>query len=227
MPPWFAALSPQTLLVAIAGTGGVIALLLAVAAVRRMRNWEFRRGSVYLVGAALVAALGVGGALLAASLHTYSRLTHEEEAARVVLRQLGAQRYELLLVREGEPSRRYELRGDEWQIDARVLKWGGLGNLLGLDTVYRFERLAGRYADTEVERKAPRSVYALSQDGAVDFWQLLKRYQRYLPVADALYGSAAYVPMADGAQYVVSVSTTGLLIRPLNEVAKKAVGGWK
>jgi hypothetical protein len=227
MPAWFAALSPQTLLVAIAGTGGVISLLLAVAAVRRMRAWEFRRSSVYLAGAALVAALGVGGALLAASLHSYSRLTHEEEAARVVLRLLGPQRYELLLVREGEPSRRYELRGDEWQIDARVLKWGGLGNLLGFDTVYRFERLAGRYSDTELERKAPRSVYALSQDGALDVWQLLKRYQRYLPVADALYGSAAYVPMADGAQYVVSVSTTGLLIRPLNEVAKKAVGGWK
>lgn len=227
MPAWFAALSPQTLLVAIAGTGGVISLLLAIAAVRRMRDWEFRRSSVYLAGAALVAALGLGGALLAASLHTYSRLTHEEEAARVVLRLLGPQRYELLLLREGAPSRRYELRGDEWQIDARVLKWGSLGNLLGFDTVFRFERLAGRYADTELERKAPRSVYALSQDGAVDFWQLLKRYQRYLPVADALYGSAAYVPMADGAQYVVSVSATGLLIRPLNEVAKKAVGGWK
>jgi hypothetical protein len=227
MPAWLAALSPQTLLVAIAGTGGVISLLLAIAAVRRMRDWQFRRGSVYLVGAALVAALGVGGALLAASLHTYSRLTHEEEAARVVLRLLGPQRYELLLVREGEPARRYELRGDEWQIDARVLKWGAMGNLLGFDTVYRFERLAGRYSDHELERKAPRTVYALSTDGAVDFWQLLKRYQRYLPVADALYGSAAYVPMADGAQYVVSVSTTGLLIRPLNDVAKKAVGGWK
>ncbi|MDH3320468.1 MAG: cation/multidrug efflux pump [Betaproteobacteria bacterium] len=227
MPPWFSALSPETILVAIAAAGGVIALLLAIAAVRRMRDWEFRRGSVYLLGAAVVAALGVGGGMLAASLHTYSRLTHEQEAARAVLRALGPQRYELLLVREGEPSRRYELRGDEWQIDARLLKWGGLGSLLGFDTVYRFERLAGRYADNELERKAPRTVYALSSEAGVDFWGLLKKYHRYMPLADALYGSAAYVPMADGAQYVVSVSTTGLLIRPLNDVAKKAVGGWK
>ncbi|MEO8716731.1 MAG: hypothetical protein ABI423_00765 [Burkholderiales bacterium] len=227
MPAWFSALSPETILVAIAATGGVIALLLAIAAVRRMRDWEFRRGSVYLLGAAIVAALGVGGGMLAASLHTYARLTHEQEAARAVLRTLGPQRYELLLVREGEPSRRFELRGDEWQIDARVLKWGGLGNLLGFETVYRFERLAGRYADNELERKAPRTVYALSSDAGADFWGLLKKYHRYMPLADALYGSAAYVPMADGAQYVVSVSTTGLLIRPLNDVAKKAVGGWK
>jgi hypothetical protein len=106
-----------------------------------MRVWEFRRGSVYLLGAAVVAALGVGGAMLAASLHTYARLTHEQEAARAVLRALGPQRYELLLVRPGEPAQRFELRGDEWQIDARVLKWRGMGTLLGFDTVYRFERL--------------------------------------------------------------------------------------
>jgi hypothetical protein len=227
MPAWFSALSPESLLVAIAGSGGVIALLLAIAAVRRMRDWEFRRGSVYLVGAAMVAALGVGGAMLAASLHTYSRLTHEQEAARAVLRALGPQRFELLLVREGEPSRRYELRGDEWQIDARVLKWRGLGVLLGFDTVYRFDRLAGRYANNDQERKAPRTVHALAAEGALDSWRLLKTYHKYLPVADALYGSAAYVPMADGAQYAVNVSATGLLIRPLNDAAKQAVGGWK
>jgi hypothetical protein len=227
MPAWISALSPETILVAIAATGGVIALLLAVAAVRRMRAWEFRRGSVYLLGAAVVAALGVGGAMLAASLHTYARLTHEQEAARAVLRALGPQRYELLLVRADEPAQRFELRGDEWQIDARVLKWRGMGALLGFDTVYRFERLSGRYADNDLERKSPRSVHSLSPQGAVDFWQLLKKYHGYMPLADALYGSAAYVPMADGAQYVVSVSATGLLIRPLNDAAKKAVGGWK
>jgi len=227
MPAWFSALSPETLLVAMAAAGGVIALLLAIAAVRLMRNWQFRKGSVYLVGAALVAVLGVVGGMLAASLHTYSRLTHEEEAARAVIRALGPQRYEVLLVRVGGPSRRFELQGDEWQIDARVMKWGATGNLIGLDTVYRFERLSGRYADNDQERKGPRTVHALSQDGALDFWQLLKKYHDYLPLADAMYGSAAYVPMADGAQYVVSVSTTGLLVRPLNEAAKKAVGGWK
>lgn len=227
MPAWFAALSPETLLVVIAGTGGVIALLLLIAAVRRIRDWEFRRGSVFLVGAALVAGFGVGTAMLVASLHTYSRLTQEQEAARVVLRELGPKRFELLLVRPDAPARRYELRGDEWQIDARVLKWRAMGNLFGLDTVYRFERLAGRYADHELERKGPRSVHALSSEPGLDFWALLKRYQSALPLADALYGSAAYVPMADGAQFAVSVSTTGLLIRPLNEPAKKAVGGWK
>ncbi len=128
---------------------------------------------------------------------------------------------------QGAPARAYEIRGDEWQIDARVLKWKGMGTLLGLDTLYRFERVSGRYADTVQEKSAPRTVHALSTEAGFDLWALLKERQRWLPLADALYGSAAYAPMADGAQYSVNVSTTGLLIRPVNEASKKALGGWK
>lgn len=227
MPAWIAALSPESVMIAIAGTGGVIALLLLIEAVRRLRDWRIRSGIVLLVVAAVVAALGMGGAMLAASLHTYARLTQEQEAARAVFRELAPKRYELILVLKTEPARRFEIRGDEWQIDARVLKWKGMASLAGLDTLYRFERLAGRYADTAQEKSAPRSVHALSAEAGFDLWAALKQYHRWLPLADTLYGSAAYAPMADGAQYAVTVSTTGLLIRPLNEAAKKALGGWK
>ena len=227
MPAWIAALSPDTVFVAIAATGGVIALLLLIASVRRLRDWRFPSGAVFLVLAVAVAALATAGAMLAASLHTYARLTQEQEAARAVFRELAPKRFELLLVLKGEPARAFEIRGDEWQIDARVLKWKGMGTLLGLDTLYRFERLAGRYADTAQEKSAPRTVYPLAAQAPFDLWALLKEQQRWLPLADALYGSAAYAPMADGAQYLVNVSTTGLLIRPLNETAKKALGAWK
>ncbi len=214
-------------MVAIAGTGGIIALLLLIEAVRRLRDWRIRSGILFLVVAAVVAALGAAGAMLAASLHSYARLTQEQEAARAVFRELAPKRYELILVLKAEPARRYEMRGDEWQIDARVLKWKGMATLLGLDTMYRFERIAGRYADNAQEKSAPRTVHALSVEAGFDLWSLLKDQHRWLPLADALYGSAAYAPMADGAQYAVNVSTSGLLIRPLNESAKKALGGWK
>jgi hypothetical protein len=227
MPAWIAALSPDTVMIAIAGAGGVIALSLLIEAVRRLRDWQIRSGIVFLVIAAGVAGLGTVVALLAASLHTYSRLTAEQEAARAVFRELAPKRFELILVLKDEPARRLEIRGDEWQIDARVLKWKGLATTLGLDTVYRFERVAGRYTDTAQEKTAPRSVHALSAGTAFDLWSLLKNQQRWLPLADALYGSAAYAPMGDGAQYAVNVSATGLLLRPLNDAAKKALGGWK
>jgi len=38
MPAWIAALSPETVMIAIAGTGSVIALLLLIEAVRRLRD---------------------------------------------------------------------------------------------------------------------------------------------------------------------------------------------
>jgi hypothetical protein len=48
-----------------------------------------------------------------------------------------------------------------------------------------------------------------------------------VPFADALYGSAVYVPMAEGAEYAVTVSQSGLVVRPANDAARKSVGGWR
>jgi hypothetical protein len=78
-----------------------------------------------------------------------------------------------------------------------------------------------------VERAAQRTVYDLAEAPGLDIWLLVRRYQRYLPLADALYGSAAFVPMAEGAEYTVIVLTSGLAVRPANEAARKAVGGWQ
>jgi hypothetical protein len=166
-------------------------------------------------------------ALVAMNLYTYARLTHEQEAARISMRQLDERYFVVNVVPRNGTSRAYQLRGDEWQIDARVLKWRAIGNLLGFDTIYRLERLSGRYGDITQERNAPRTVYTLADDPGLDFWSLLRKHHRYVPLADALYGSAAYVPMAEGAEYAVSVSTTGLVVRPGNDAARNAVGGWK
>ena len=69
----------------------------------------------------------------------------------------------------------FMLAGDEWQLDARVLKWKGWANLLGLDAQYRLERVSGRYRDIEQERNDERTVYALSENPGVDLWTLSTR----------------------------------------------------
>src|SRR5690606_16763193 len=92
--------------------------------------------------------------LVAGNLVTYSRLTHEEEAARVTANRLGDRFYEVAVKKNTAPERYYEIRGDEWQVDARVLKWRPLGTLIGLDTLYRLERISGRYGDVGSERSA-------------------------------------------------------------------------
>jgi hypothetical protein len=227
MIDWLAQLDPRVLMVGIGVLGLLIAVPLELAAIRRLRRLQLARGTMFFLSGGFVLALFAGAVLVAMNLYTYARLTHEQDAAKVSIRQLDPQLYVVSVQARNSPARHYQLRGDEWQIDARVLKWRAMGNLLGFDTLYRLERLSGRYGDIAAERSAPRTVHALSAEKGVDFWTVLRRYHDYVPLADALYGSAAYVPMAEGAEYRVSVSQTGLVVRPGNDAARKALGGWK
>lgn len=212
---------------AIVLVGGALALLLGIAAFRRWRGMRIIGGTLFFGAGAVVLALALAAGSLALNLFTYARLTREQQAAHVTTRQLAERRYAVTVQVPSEAPRHYELAGDEWQIDARVLKWRGFATLIGFDTAYRLERLAGRYSDVAAERTAPRTVYSLAPETGLDLWSLVRRHHRYLPLADALYGSAAYVPMAEGAEYDVSVSASGLVVRPANEPARQAIGGWK
>jgi hypothetical protein len=222
-----AQLDPRILMIAIGVIGVLLAVPFELAAIRRLRRLQLVRGTMFFLTGALVLLVAAAAALVAANLYTYARLTHEQQAARVSMRQLGERWYVLSVEQRKGPARHFELRGDEWQIDARVLKWRAIGTLLGFDTVYRLERLSGRYASVAAERAGPRTVHELSKETSLDLWSLVKQHHAYLPFADALYGSAVYVPMSEGAEYAVSVSASGLVVRPGNEAARKAVGGWK
>jgi hypothetical protein len=212
---------------AIVLVGGVLSLLLLIAAFRRWGRVRIIGGTLFFGAGALVLAVALIGATLALNLFTYARLTREQQAAHVTTRQLGERRFAVTVQVPKEPARHYELAGDEWQIDARVLKWRGFATVIGFDTAYRLERLSGRYSDVAAERTSPRTVYSLAPETGLDLWSLVRRHHRYLPLADALYGSAAYVPMAEAAEYDVSVSASGLVVRPANEAARQAIGGWK
>lgn len=217
----------MVIVAAIVLVGLAIAVPLELAAIRRLRRLALVRGTLFFGAGALVFLAAIAACFLTLNLLTYARLTHEQEAAHVTTRQLAERRYVLTLQVPKEPARHYELNGDEFQIDARVLKWRGFATVIGFDTAYRLERLGGRYTDVASERTAPRTVHSLAPQTGLDLWALVRRHHRYLPLADALYGSAAYVPMAEGAEYDVTVSASGLVVRPANEQARKAVGGWK
>lgn len=205
----------------------LLGILLFALGLRRLWRRRLITGSLQgLLGLLLIAGAGLTFAL-ALNLYTYQRLTHESPLAQVRIQALGPQDYRLYLIRPGHKAMSFELLGDEWQLDARILKWRGTANLLGLDTDYRLERLSGRYRNLNEARTGPRTVYQLSTKGGLDLWSLARRYRRWLPWLDAIYGSAAYMPMADGARYEVSVGTTGLVARPLNAQARQAVAQWQ
>lgn len=190
-------------------------------------------------GGGLLAAAAVA-ALLGLNVQTYSRLTYERPVATIRTKQLGPQYFEATVTQPaaGDDAEAmtgvYPVHGDEWRLEAQVLKWKPWANMLGLDTQYRLDRLSGRYQTAEQERTAIRSVHELKGgDPAVDLpwslsaWDMARKYRRWVDAVDTLYGDGAYMPMADGAEYEVWITQSGLVARPTNATARDAsAGGW-
>src|ERR1700736_2734119 len=202
---------------------GLVFMLLSL---RRMRRRRYGACAFHGLSALVFFLLAACAGLLGFNLLSYDRLTHEKHALQARFSRVGDRQFDAVLTYPSGATQRYALGGDEWQIDARLLKWRGVANILGFDTAYRLERISGRYSDIDRERASPRTVYALHAPEGVDAWALLRSYHQYVPWADALYGSATYVPMADGAAYEVNVAQGGLIARPLNLPARQAVGAW-
>jgi hypothetical protein len=106
-----------------------------------------------------------------------------------------------------------------------MVNWGRHGAASGFATVYRLERLLGRDAEATPARSTPvRWAHNLAGSEPVDLWVLLRRYRDYVPFVDVSSASTGYMPMAEGAEYAVSISASGLVVRPANDAARGALG---
>jgi hypothetical protein len=163
----------------------------------------------------LLIALGLLEGTITLGIQGYRALTQEELAARISVRPYAPQKFSAKVAFPDGHEASYALSGDEIYLDARILKWHALANMLGLSTAYELDRIGGRYRDLEQEKAAPRTLYALGRDKPVDLFALTKRFPFLEHFLDAKYGSAAYVPAGEPADLELRVSTTGLLIRPV------------
>jgi hypothetical protein len=201
-------------------------ILFFVAAIRRLRRRRLLGGMAHGAASLIFLLAAVCAVLIGTNLRSYQRLAYEQPAGELQLSKDGDRQYQAVLTYPDGQHAGFQLRGDEWQVDARVLKWHAFANLMGFDAAYRLERISGRYTRLEDERNLPRTVYDLHAPGRIDPWELAHRYRSWVPWLDALYGSATFLPMADGALYEIKVSQSGLIARPLNQAAREAVGSW-
>lgn len=181
------------------------------AAFRRRRLLGGAVGSLAgLLGVALAALC----ALFAVGTQGYRALTLEETAARVEILPTGSQRFTAAVrLPEEDSARTYRLAGDQVYVDAHILKWKSVANLLGLHTVYELDRIGGRFEDLREERSAERTIHSLGREKPVDLYTLRRAFPLLSPLVDAQYGSATFVAADDTAAYEVLVSTSGLLAR--------------
>lgn len=217
------------LLQVIAGLSVFVSLILAYFMLRLLwrKAWFF----ACLRGLAGLCLLILSLVFLAAAwdIWGYKQALVETPIATLSFEQIDAQLYRVNLTEKNGSEQTFEIHGDQWQLDAKLIKPAGLLSRWGLKPAYRLERLSGRYFTLEDERNAPRSVFLLAPHMPVelDIWRVLANAAGTSGWVDAVYGNAAYVPMEDGALYDVTLTYSGLIARPLNLQAKQAVERWE
>jgi hypothetical protein len=213
---------PTTLLAIATGVMLLLALAQLLAArqhVRSHRHAAATGHSLLLVIFLLIAAL-LGGMALA--LRGYRFLSEEEPVVQIDARILSPQRWALTVTWPDGATRHVMLAGDDFQVDAIVLKWKLPAVLAGMPPLYRLDRISGRYDDATQETTAPRTVIDFSRAGAGDLLDLKKQMPNWFPEVDTLFGSGVFLPLVDGGHYSVSLMRTGALVaRPDDATAQR------
>ncbi len=166
-------------------------------------------------------------ALVGVDFYSYQQLVSEKSVATLEFSQLDEQKFSAKILTSEGKQYNFDINGDQWQLDARIIKWPSAFGAVGVRPAFRLERISGRYYSWEKEQTEPRSVFPLDEHNySVDIWEWSKRLNLKDVGIDATYGSATYLPMADGALYEVSLSNTGLVARPFNKAAESAINRW-
>jgi hypothetical protein len=204
----------------------ILGLLLILRGISRLKVRRRLFGSLYWSSGLGMASIGLLFLAAAMNLYTYHRLTAEIMVASVHIKQTAPDSYELLLSEVGREPINFKIIGDEWQLDARFLRWKSWATILGQEPMFRLERLSGRYSDIEQAKVAQRSIYAINPHPGVDVWKLGREYSKWLPFMDAYFGSSVYMPLIADGEYRVTATDSGLMVRAVNAPAKKVLKKW-
>jgi hypothetical protein len=207
--------SLDALLVGAAILLALTSLVFLAAAIRATRKKTLV--SLPTLGSLLLALLffslaGLFGTL-AIAIQGYRALSREEVAAVVRTEPIGNNRFRAHFVFANGEEATFELSGEELYVDAHIVKWKPIANLLGLHTSYELDRVAGRYTRVEDEQTKARTVFAVAKNRPVDLLQIRKLYWIFDPIRDVEYGSATFNSARRPVTYEIRVSTTGLLLR--------------
>jgi hypothetical protein len=163
----------------------------------------------------LVMAGAIFVLLVAANLYTYQRLTAETPIAILSFRRIGNQEFDVI-VRNGNACAigAYRLYGDQWRIDAQFLKWRPWAALIGFDSMYRLERLSGRYRDVRDENSKNHVAYDLSAPSVIELADLAKAFSGMFSPVDVVYGSSTYLDIGPASSTdTVYKTQSGLVAR--------------
>jgi hypothetical protein len=208
-----------TILAILIACSALLSLLFFIATAAALRKRKlFSSAFRFLLALLALSLAGLFGMIVIAT-EGYRALTQEEIAAFVKTEPVGAKEFMAHFRFPDGHEASYRLAGDALYVDAHILKWKPIINILGLHTAYELDRVAGRYMDLKEEREGIRTVFHISQDKPLNMFNLRQRYSMLRPLLDAEYGSAAFINSDKPADFEIRVSTTGLLIRKIGPEA--------
>lgn len=183
-------------------------------------------GARLIIGAPL-AVIGLALSLLALNTQTMARLSHEGDVADVSIKAVDPANkvYDVTVVRRdgANVTQTCRIQGDEWEMSGRVQKWKPWANTLGLDATYDLDQLTNKYFTagtangqpiTACDLKGPPPLVNQYVPSNWLFWVTSKSYTE-----QRRFGSASYMPLADGATYKVVMTQSGLNAEPTNNAA--------
>jgi hypothetical protein len=188
------------------------------------------RATVNLGSGGLLAIAGVAAGLIGLNLQVYNQLTYEVPLASISVRAVDpAQKLYAVTVTRLDQTHYVQtcnLQGDAWEIGGRFQKWKPWANVIGLNATYTLDQLSNRYFSaaeangkpiTACDLAAPQPEIVQMLPDFVGRWVL-----RHMQVEDRLFGSANFMPMADGAEYKVIATQFGFNAEPANPIAQSA-----
>lgn len=204
----------DTLIMAAIGIGLLSLVIFVIGLLSALFKRAFGVATALLLAMTCFVIASLLGTLTLAT-QGYRALTKEEVAATVRIEPTGRKLFMAHFEFPDGRSQSYPIAGDQLYVDAHILKWKPIANILGLHTAYELDRVTGRYMRLGDELASPRTVYGLSTGKSLDIFDLRQQYSFLEPLLDAEYGSASFVPATTRAEYEVRVSVNGLLIRPV------------
>lgn len=227
MPTSFDSLLPSAALLIVFMLLCAFGLWLTLRGIKHCCKLHALKGCCQTCCGGLLCSLALLLMAVVVNIASYGRLTYEQPVAELTFTELAPQKYQAAVTfLQDQRQQEFELDGDEWQLDAKVLKWQGYANLMGFNAHYKLHRLAGRFAEIEQSNSQLASSHDLNADPGLDVWQLVRHYPTLLPLVDAYYGSAVFLPMRDQARYKVFMTQSGLIARPINQHSQQQLRSW-
>jgi len=95
---------------------------------------------------------------------SYRQLLKESAVATVHFEKTSPQTYTATLITDDYQKSYFQLKGDQWQIDARIIRWHPNLIRMGFETIYRMDRISGRYNSFQQELHGERTVYPIREN---------------------------------------------------------------